>query len=374
MESLTSPLVRRSVRDLHAYRAGTTIEAARRKYGLDRIIKLSSNENPLGASPRALEALHHLDALHLYADDELPDLRDRLGARHGYARDSIICGHGSNDVLMTLFATFVDPGDEVVLAQPTFSLFPNYVALFGAKGIAVPLCEGVHDLAAMREAIGERTKLVVVVDPNNPTGTSVDPAAFARFVASLPDHVLLVVDQAYREFAPREALDAMRYVRERPNTIVTRTMSKVYGLASLRFGYAVASPEIVGYMQRVRTPFNVSRPAAVAVLAALDDEPFLERSLANNEEGKRFLGAAFARLGMRTYPTAANFHALAVPVEANRAYEDLMAHGVVVRSGDGLGLPNYLRITIGTPDENVLLVSALEAAAAQWRVSDAVLT
>jgi histidinol-phosphate aminotransferase len=365
VKSLES-LVRPAVRSLKPYAPGTTVQQAKARFGLRNVIKLSSNENPLGASPRAMAALASIPNANIYVDDDHTELRTRLGALAGLTKDSIVVGHGSNDVFMTLFATFVGPGDEVVHADPTFSLFALDTALFEGTSVRVPLRDGVHDLDAMLAAVGPRTKLVVVCDPNNPTGTMVDPAAFAAFAAALPPDVLLVIDQAYREYMPEPSVDGFAYVRSRPRTIVLRTMSKLYGLASLRFGYAVAEPEVAAFMQRVRLPFNVSRPAAIAALAALDDYEFLRRSLETNETGKAYLMHEFTRLGLFFYPSATNFIAVRVPVSATQAYEALLERGIVVRSGDGLGLPNFLRITIGTQRENEQLIEAFDALAPAW--------
>jgi histidinol-phosphate aminotransferase len=326
-------LVRPAVRQMKPYTAGTTVQQAKDRFGLKNVVKLSSNENPLGPSPRAMAALAAIP----------------------------------NDVFMTLFATFIAPGDEVVQPDPTFSLFPKDTALFDATPVRVPLRDGEHDLDAMLRAITPKTKMVVICDPNNPTGRRVDPAAFARFVAALPPRVVLVIDQAYREYMPADSVEGVDYVRSRPATLVTRTMSKLYGLASLRFGYGLGDPELIGYMQRVRLPFNVSRPAAIAALAALDDDDFVARTIEVNEAGKVYLEREFARLGLRYYPTAANFYAVNVPVSATEAYTALLERGIVVRSGDGLGLPNYLRITIGTKNENKALVAALDVLVAQWQ-------
>jgi histidinol-phosphate aminotransferase len=316
-----------------------------------------------------MAALAAIPNANIYVDDDHTELRTRLGERHGLTKDHVIVGHGSNDVFMTLFATFVSAGDEVVQADPTFSLFPKDTALFDATAVRVPLRDGVHDLDAMLRAITPKTKLVVLCDPNNPTGTCVEADAFERFIAALPSQVLLVLDQAYREYMPAGSVEGVDAVRKRPGTIVTRTMSKAYGLASLRFGYALADPELIAYMQRVRLPFNVSRPAAIAALAALDDTEFLARTLETNAAGKEYLEREFTRLGLDYFPTAANFFAVRVPVSASKAYEGLLERGIVVRSGDGLGLPDYLRITIGKQAENKTLVGALDTLVADWTAS-----
>lgn len=356
-------LVRPVVASMRPYTPGTTVSQAKRKYGLDSFVKLSSNENPLGTSPKALAALAAMGDLQVYVDDDHAELRERLAAPYGLGVDNVLVGHGSNDVVRTLFGAYLDAGDEVVMAQPTFSLFPKDALFFGAVPVHVPLREGVHDLDAMLAAVTPATKIVVVVDPNNPTSTRVDPAAFDRFARALPAQVILIVDQAYREYMPAGSLEGVDYVHSRPATIVLRTHSKLYGLASLRFGYGLGDAELLAYAQRVRLPFNVSRPAAVAALAALDDEAFVRRSLETNEAGKRYLAAALAELGLDLYPTAANFVAVAVSTTATEAYEALLARGIVTRNGDTLGMPGRLRITIGTTEQNAQLVAALAASA-----------
>jgi histidinol-phosphate aminotransferase len=364
-------LARPEVLGLQPYKPGTTVSQARAKYGFDRVVKLSSNENPLGTSPKAAAALAAMDELQVYVDDDHHELRRRLGEPYGLAVEHVMVGHGSNDVVRTLFTALVAPGDEIVMADPTFSLFPLDTLLYGAVPVKVPLREGVHDLEAMLAAVTPKTKMVVVVDPNNPTATRVEREAFDRFARALPEQVILLLDQAYREYMPPNSVEGTDYVKARPATIVLRTHSKLYGLASLRFGYALGDRELIGYAQRVRLPFNVSRPAAVASLAALDDHEFVRRSLETNEAGKAYLYPAFAELGLHAYPSAGNFVAVQVPGTATAAYEALLARGIVTRSGDALGMPGRLRITIGTPEENRLVVEALgdlvPAAVAQGR-------
>lgn len=367
METPASAIVRRAVREGHPYQPGTTLEAARRKYGLERIVKLSSNENPLGTSPRALAALAGLDQLSVYIDNDYHELRGKLAAYAGVEPENVIAGHGSNELLELMFETFVDAGERVVMAKPTFSLFPENANLREAEVVRVPLREGVHDLEAMRAAVDANTKLVILCDPNNPTSTCIDPAAMDRFTASLPPNVLLVIDQAYREFMPARSVDGIALAKRRPNTLVYRTMSKAFGLAAMRVGYAVGAADAIAYMQRVRLPFNVTRPSVVAALAALDDLEFVERSVRTNAEGREFLAAAFARLGLFAYPSAANFVAVQVPVPSPDAFAALLARGIAVRSGDAVDLPGFLRITIGTPEQNALLIAALEELVAQWR-------
>lgn len=361
-------LARPAVRKLHPYSAGTTIDQAKRRFNLDRVIKLSSNENPRGSSPKAQAAMEHVTDAHLYADDDHLALRKRLAEPYGLAIENTVLGHGSNEILLMFFLTFVGPGDEVIMADPTFSLFPADATLVGATPVKIPLRDGVHDLDAMLAAVTPRTKAVIVCDPNNPSGTAVEPAAFARFAAALPPNVLLFLDQAYREYSKVEtSVEGTDYVKSRRATIVTRTMSKLYGLASVRFGYGFGDPGLIELLQTVRVPFNVSRAATLAAVGALDDDEFRLETVRMNDEGREFLEAAFTRQGLFFYPSAANFIAVRVPIAAEDAYTDLLRRGIVVRSGDKLGMPNFLRITIGTPEENRELIAAMDAELPAWR-------
>jgi histidinol-phosphate aminotransferase len=367
METPADRLPRRALRDLPPYIPGTSSAEVQRRYGITAPVKLSQNENPLGTSPRALAAVRALETFSDYMEEDHLELRGRLARRYGLEIDRVVCGHGSNELIALAFTAFVDPGDDVVIAQPTFSLYKKDAGIAGARAIEVPLVEGVHDLAAMLAAVTPRTKLVFVCDPNNPTGTHVEREALLRFARALPPDVLLVVDQAYVEYAGADACDAVDILAERPRTLVLRTSSKIYGLAAIRFGYGYSSPEIVAWLNAVRVPFNVARPAAAAMLAALDDDEFLARSRRTNEEGKAYLGAAFARLGLHAFPTSANFIAVGVPVEADLAYRSLLARGIIVRSGDGLRMPGYVRVTVGTREQNEAFVNVLEDLLPAWR-------
>ncbi len=360
-------LVRRALVDFVPYRSGTSVDEVKRRFGIDRPVKLSQNENPLGTSPKALAALQTVPEYNEYVEDGYRALRERLAQPYGLSADHVICGHGSNELIAIAFLAFVDPGEEVVMAQPTFGLFRKDAQIAGAQPVEIPLRDGVHDLDGMLAAVTARTKMVFVCDPNNPTGTRVERDALHDFAAALPDGVLLVVDQAYREYMNEGACDAVELLARRPQTLVLRTASKIFGLASIRFGYGYSSPEVITWMDRVRVPFNVARPAMVAVLAALGDAEFLARSRAVNETGKGYLYREFARLGLPAFQTAANFVTVAVPTGADRAYEALLERGIIVRSGDGLGLPGHLRVSIGTPEQNAAFIAALDPLVAQWR-------
>jgi histidinol-phosphate aminotransferase len=368
MQPSPDRLLRASLRSFIPYKPGTSVDEVRRRLGIEHPVKLSQNENPFGTSPRALEALRAIASLGDYVEDDHVAVRTRLARPYGLGIENVILGHGSNELLQLIFSVFVDPGDEVVMAKPTFSLFRKDTEIAAGRAVEVPLRpDGVHDLDAMLAAVGPRTKLALVCDPNNPTGTRVDSERLYAFARALPENTLLVIDQAYREFMDAGGTDGVEVLRRRPRTIVLRTASKIYGLASARFGYAYSSSEIVGWLNRVRLPFNVARPAAVAVLAAMDDDDFIARSVENNQRGRSQLTAAFARLGLHAYESAANFVAVEVPIEADVAYEALLAQGVIVRSGGGLGMPNRLRVSIGTPEENAAFIAALEMLLPSWQ-------
>ncbi|GAC1304066.1 MAG: histidinol-phosphate transaminase [Vulcanimicrobiaceae bacterium] len=371
MEPSLGRLLRPSLRSFAPYKPGTSVDEVRRRFGIEHPVKLSQNENPLGTSPRALAALRQIEALSDYVEDDHLALRTRLAGPYGLGIENVVLGHGSNELVMLVFTAFVDPGDEIVMAAPTFSLFRKDAYVAAASIVEVPLRDGVHDLDAMLAAVTPKTKVVFVCDPNNPTGTRVERERIFAFARALRDDVLLVFDQAYREYMDPDGVDGVEILRARPATLVLRTASKIYGLAAVRFGYGYAASEIVRYLNSVRLPFNVARPAATAVLAALDDDAFIAASLENNVRGRVQLGDAFERLGLHAYPSAANFIAVEVPCEAEAAYAQLLERGVIVRSGDGLGMPRRLRVTIGTPPENAAFIAALEALLPSWRAAGA---
>ncbi|MDQ2871680.1 MAG: histidinol-phosphate transaminase [Candidatus Eremiobacteraeota bacterium] len=363
---------RAAVRKLEPYKPGTTIDEVKRDLGLERIVKLASNENPLGSSPKALEALGSIGGLNLYLDDSYPELRSKISATYGLRAENVVLGHGSNELIGIVCQTLLEPGDETVMAAPTFSLYKLATQLQGARAVEIPLdASGTHDLDAMLGAVTERTKLVFICDPNNPTGTAIGREAWMRFARALPERVSLLVDQAYREYMGPAGVDAVDVLRERENTIVLRTMSKIYGLASLRFGYGFGHPQLLEWVHRVRLPFNVSRPAAIGAHAALDDDAFVARSVAVNADGLAFVSREFDRLGLARFATEANFYALAVPGGAAQAYGDLLARGIIVRSGDALAMPGYLRISVGTRAENEALVEAIESLLPAWKAREA---
>jgi histidinol-phosphate aminotransferase len=364
-------LLRNALRSFSPYKPGTSVDEVRRRFGFEHPVKLSQNENPLGSSPKAIAALRACASLSAYVEDDHALLRARLARPYDLGVENVVIGHGSNELVQLLFSAFVDPGDEVVIAKPSFSLFRKDADVAGARSIEVPLAGGVHDLDAMARAVTARTKLVFVCDPNNPTGTRVERDALFAFAKALPDDVLLVIDQAYREFMDAGGTEGVDVLARRPATVVLRTASKIYGLASLRFGYGYAAPQVIAALNSVRLPFNVSGIAAVAMLAALDDDAFVAASIDNNERGKAQLYAAFANLGLHAYRTAANFISVETPVAADVAYRALLERGVIVRSGDGLGMPGRLRVSVGTEAENAAFLATYAPLVAAWRAEPA---
>ena len=353
--------VKRHVAELKPYEPGKPIEALERELGIRDSIKLASNENPLGPSPKAVEALQRAAAgVHRYPDGGTYRLRHKLAARLRVAPEQLVFGCGSDELLELVAKSFLGPGDEALFAWPSFAMYPIVVQGMGAASVRVPLDGGLaHDLAAMARAVTPRTRVVFVCNPNNPTGTSVGAAAFDAFAAALPPDVVLVVDEAYGEFAVRPDFpDALGWVARRPGTAVLRTFSKLYGLAGVRVGYGVMDAELAGYLERARHPFNVSLLAEEAALAALDDAEHVERTLAVTREGAAYLGRELGALGLEVTPTDANF----VLVRAGAgAYDVLLRQGVIVRPMGGFGLPEHVRITIGTRPENERAVRALRA-------------
>jgi histidinol-phosphate aminotransferase len=352
-------IIRPHILDLEPYQPGKPAEELDRELGIQGSVKLASNENPLGPSPKAVEAMRRaLDGVHRYPDGSSWHLRRALAGRLGVDGAQIVFGAGADEILELLAKVLLGPGDECVFAWPSFAMYPIVVQGMGARSLRVPLdADLTHDLPALARAVTPRTKLVFVCNPNNPTGTSVGAEAFDRFAASLPTNLVLAVDEAYVDFARRPDFpDSLAWIRRRPGTIVLRTFSKISGLAGVRIGYGVADPELAGYLQRARHPFNVSRLAEAAALAALEDEEFRERTRRNNAEGVEYLSRELRALGVEVWPTDANF----VLARAGAGIQTrLLQEGLIVRPLAGFGMPEHVRISVGLPEENELLVKAL---------------
>ena len=348
------------IRHISPYLPGKPITELAREMGIpvENIVKLASNENPLGMSPRARVAVEQAIAgVERYPDQF--DLIKALADRSGLAQEQIVLGNGSNDVLDLAARVFLAPGRSAVLAQHAFAVYPLATLTTGAQCIVVPAKHYGHDLDAMRAAIRPDTRIVWIANPNNPTGNFLPYPEVKAFLAKVPAEVAVVLDEAYTEYlAPADRVDTLAWIREFPNLIVTRTFSKVYGLAGLRVGYAAASPEVADLMNRVRQPFNVNNLAQAAAIAALDDHAFLAESYQLNRRGMEQLVAGIKQLGLEHIPSHGNFLTFKVSDGAT-VNQKLLRQGVIVRPIGGYGLPNHLRVTIGLERENAAFLAAL---------------
>lgn len=356
--SLATP----GVRGLSPYQPGKPLEELEREYGIQGAVKLASNENPLGPSSNALAAAHAaLDDIQRYPDGNCFVLKQALARHLGVDAGQITVGNGSNDVLELAARAFVGATHEIVFSAHAFAVYSIVTQAIGASAVITPARAWGHDLDAMRAAIGERTRLVFIANPNNPTGTWLPARELEAFVLALPRHVLAVVDEAYFEYVEESAYASMLSLIARcPNLIVTRTFSKAYGLAGLRVGYAVSTPEVAGVLNRVRQPFNVNAVALAAATAALKDPEHVRRAVAVNRQGMRQIVQGVQRLGWRSIPSVGNFVCVDLGRPADRAYEHLLREGVIVRPIASYGMPNHLRITVGLPEENERCLKALE--------------
>src|SRR3954463_1292061 len=353
------------IRSIAPYLPGKPISELARELGLkeEGIVKLASNENPRGIGPRTRAAIEAaLAEVARYPDGNGYELKLALSKRYGVDMGSIVLGNGSNDVLELAALAFLGPGRAAVDAEHAFAVYPLATQARGARGIVVPAKDYGHDLGAMLKAVDDETYLVWVANPNNPTGTFVPPAELEAFLRRVPERVLVVLDEAYNEYLPPDLrADSVKWLKRHPNLIITRTFSKAYGLAGLRVGYALAHPSVADVMNRVRQPFNVNSIALAAATAALDDMEFVARSYAENLQGLRYLEEGAQRLGLDFIPSYGNFLTIRVG-KAAEIYKRLLRRGVIVRPvGGGYELPEHLRVTIGTPQENERFLAALTA-------------
>ena len=354
------------VRTLAPYVPGKPIEELERELGIRDIIKLASNENPFGPSPRAQAAMHAVLAdAWLYPDGSGHRLKHKLAEKLGVEREQITLGNGSNDVLVLVADAFLKAGLEAVYSQYAFAAYPIAVQAVGATGVVVPALPPSssmplgHDLSAMRRAITERTRLVFIANPNNPTGTWVPSAELRRFVADIPPHVIVVLDEAYFEYSGGlDIQDGIRWLADFPNLVVVRTFSKAYGLAGLRVGYGVSHPSVAGMLNRVRQAFNVSSVALAGAEAALDDEAHVSAAVAVAVAERERVAKALAALGTRCIPSAGNFLLLHAGPQALRHFDALLRAGIIVRPVGNYGLPEHLRVTLGTREQNDRFLSA----------------
>lgn len=347
-----------NIRTIVPYSPGKPLEELERELGISGSIKLASNENALGPSPKAVAAVKKvLAGIHRYPDGSGYHLTRALSKKYGVEPSRLILGNGSNELIELAVRAFVRPGDEVVSADPSFVVYRMVTQAAGGENIIVPCRDNRHDLDAMADRITPRTRIVFIANPNNPTGTMNTKAEMDRFLDRVPDHVLVAVDEAYCEYVTHaEYPDSLEHLRAGKDLLVLRTFSKIYGLAALRIGYGIGAPEVVDALNRVRQPFNTNSLGQAGALAALGDYKHVERSIALNNEGKRFLCQSFDNLGVSYAPTEANFIYFETGRDARELYDLLLRKGVIIRPMGG----TKLRVTIGLPEENQRFVSELE--------------
>jgi histidinol-phosphate aminotransferase len=343
-------LARKGILSLKPYVPGKPIEEVQRELGLKELIKLASNENSKGPSPEVIRAVEaEMGSIFRYPDPPCTVLKGAIAKRLGITEEMVILANGCDNVILMIGAAFINEGDEVVMADPTFPVYESVTRIMGGNPVPVPLKNHTHDVGGMEERIGPRTKLVFLCNPNNPTGTLIPKGALHRFLAHLPDHIIVILDEAYFDYTSRDL-----------NLIVLRTFSKIYGLAGLRIGFAVADGDLIGLMERVREPFPVNRIAQAAALAALRDEEHAKGVLRTNEEGKTFLYGEFERLKIDYVPTQANFVFVDFRRDSREIYDALLKEGVIIRPGFIWDYATSARITIGTMEENRRLIEKLE--------------
>lgn len=341
---------------ISAYKPGRPIEDVKREFGLDRVIKLASNENPLGPSPKAVEAIQNAASkLNLYPDGAAWSLTGALANHYQIPREQIMLGNGSDEIIQFLGVIFLNgPEDEVIVGNPSFSQYDSSTTINRGRLIKVPLnAKMEHDLDAIAERANANTKLIYIANPHNPTGTIINNLAFSDFLDQLPSHVVVVLDEAYAEFCGdvEDFPHAPDFIKAGKPVIGLRTFSKAYGLAGIRIGYGFASADIVDVFNRVRGPFNVNSLAQVAAEAALGDSEFLARSIAHNRRALQRLSEIFIKFGAEVYDSYANFALANFNRPTDGLYNELMKHGIITRAGGWFGLPNCLRVTVGTDEE-----------------------
>ena len=355
---------RRCLRDVTPYAPGKSIASVQRELGLKHVIKLASNENPLGPSPKAMAVYRRVEKLcSLYPEGSSPDLRQAIARFHKVSAERVLVGSGSDELIRLLCEAFLEPEDEGVASRYGFIRFRQQALMMGARVIEVPMVDWTHDLDTLAKACSSRAKIVFVANPNNPTGTYNTASEVRRLLGAVSPSTLVVLDEAYAQYAadwPEYSSGIPELVNAHENLIVLRTFSKVYGLAGLRVGYAVGSPEVLGWLDRIRMPFNVNLPAQQACIEALQDQAFVNKSLAVVNSGRVALSAGLRDLGFSAQESATNFLFARSPVPGRELFKSLLKQGVIVRPLDEYMLPQHVRITIGSRAQNKVLLDALK--------------
>jgi len=354
-------LVRNGVLDLSPYIPGKPLEEVKRELGLKEVIKLASNETSVGPSPLAVEAvIKEVKKINLYPEATSRALREKLAHKLTVDKEMIIVGNGADDVIDLIGMAFINEGDEVITGEITFPAYEIAVKIMGGKLVLVKLKDFRFDLEEITQRINKKTKIVFLCNPNNPTGTIVTKEEVNNFMKQVPDDVIVVFDEAYYDYVEdKNYPDSLSYVLEGKNVIIIRTFSKIAGIAGIRVGYAIAKPELIGYLRRVVNPFTANRLAQVAALASLDDEKHYKKVLKSNQEGKKYLYKELKKLGLFYLPTEANFIFIDLKEDVDIIYEKLLKKGVIIRPGKIYGCPNFIRVTIGTAYENEKFIQAI---------------
>jgi histidinol-phosphate aminotransferase len=362
MNNFIKDRARQEIFNINPYVPGKPIEEVKRELGLKDIIKLASNENPLGSSPKAVKTIKKsLDELHLYPDSNCYYLKEKLASVTGIKKEGILIGNGSDELLKLVAETFLNRGDEVIFADPSFSEYEFTAKIMGAECKSIPLVDFKHDLEAMLAAVTEKTKIIFICNPNNPTGTIVDADEMDEFMAQVPEDILVIIDEAYVEYVENSGFPrSLDYINQGKNVIVMRTFSKIYGLAALRIGYGLTTVDIAQAVERVMEPFNVNMLAQKGAAAGLDDFEHVEESKKVNSLGKQFLYGEFNKMGLIYVETEANFIFVDVQKDCQEVFKKLLQKGIIVRTGDIFGYSTYIRVTIGSKDENIRFINGLK--------------
>lgn len=364
---MSSKLSRAVIEELEPYVPGMPVEEVKREYGLKEVIKLASNENPWGISPKAARAVRReLHNAHLYPEGSCKELREALARFHGVEPSMVTVANGADNVLSLIVQGFVEPGDEVVMGRPTFPIYKSAVMVAGGRPVEIPLRDHRLDLEAMTTAITSRTKALFVCNPNNPTGTVVESDLLHEKISRFDSGILWVIDEVYADFADRGILpDTFQLIRDGRPVISVRSFSKLYGLAGLRVGYAIGPRQLIDVINRVREPFTVNRLAQAAALASLEDEEFRRRVLDGTRRGRTYLIEAMEEMGLKCAPSQTNFVLVDTKRDSRLVYEGLLKRGIIVRSGSIWGLESHCRITVGRPRHNRLLLKSLKEVLAE---------
>ncbi len=343
------------------YPPGKPLEELEREYGITGSIKLASNENSWGPSPKAVEAIKKaLTGLHRYPDGSCYYLTKALAEQLQVQAGQVVFGNGSNEIIGFMISAFLRPGEEVITSHPSFLMYQKFVQVQGGINKVIPLDNMAHDLNAILAALTEKTRLIFLDNPNNPTGTIINHHEFQTFLSRIPDQVIVVLDEAYVDFVPQESrLDTFTYIRGEKPVVALRTFSKAYGLSGLRLGYGIMREELAGYLHRVRQPFNVNTLAQIGGLAALEDKDHYQKTLEQTTQGKAWLINEVEKLGCLPKESYTNFFLIDVRGDAKQLYEHMLSKGVIVRPMQAYGYPNHIRITVGRPEENSRFVNTL---------------